>query len=55
MTDQKVRHCLAIPTSPVQEATEGYFPPDWFDLVQECGNVIADDIDDKEYKRKKDI
>ena len=32
---------------------EGYFPPGWFDLVQDLGNVIGDDIDDEEHKRKK--
>jgi len=35
------------------QTNEGYFPPGWFDLVQDLGNVIADDIDDEEYKRKK--
>lgn len=53
---QQIREAVATKVempAPVQRATEGYFPPGWFDFVQDLGNVIADDIDDEEYKRKK--
>ena len=53
---QQIREAVAARVetpAPAQQATEGYFPPGWFDFVQDLGNVIADDIDDEEYKRKK--
>ena len=53
---QQIREAVAARVetpAPVQQATEGYFPPGWFDFVQDLGNVIADDRDDEEYKRKK--
>ena len=53
---QQIREAVATKMetpAPVQRATEGCFPPGWFDFVQDLGNVIADDIDDEEYKRKK--
>jgi len=52
---QQIREAMEAKSetqTPVQTG-EGYFPPGWFDLVQDLGNVIADDIDDEEYKRKK--
>ena len=52
---QQIREAMAAKAetpAPVQ-ATEGYFPPGWFDFVQDLGNVIADDLDDEEHKRKK--
>ena len=52
---QQIREAMEAKSetqSPVQ-TSEGYFPPGWFDLVQDLGNVIGDDIDDEEHKRKK--
>jgi len=53
---QQIREAVAAKVetpAQVRQATDGYFPPGWFDLVQDLGNVIADDIDDEEYKRRK--
>ena len=44
---------IRIEAKALAQNNEGYFPPGWFDFVQDLGNVIADDIDDEEYKRKK--
>lgn len=52
---QQIREKVAtrIEAQAPAQNDEGHFPPGWFDFVQDLGNVIADDIDDEEYKRKK--